>query len=272
MSHEPALSKALSDALLLSWLRGAAMASANMPPPEEPPPGWEMPLPDGPGVRLPAIEASVKHLAALRLMDQASFHRLEEDARRGAFTVARIASEDAMERIRAAVMEDVRDGGTLRQFRQRVEDALGASMLDPRHLEVVYRVNVAKAQTAGLMESLAHPLIHDEFPYLAYHATHDARARDDHLAMESLGLNGTNIYRRDDPVWRVFLPPWDFNCRCMVTPMTVKEAARAGVKEAQAWLDSGEPPGEPQHVKAPPFAPSPGWAAAQPGHRLGGIA
>jgi uncharacterized protein with gpF-like domain len=45
---------------------------------------------------------------------------------------------------------------------------------------------------------------------LAYYATHDARVRDDHLAMETLGLDGTNIYRADDPIWREYLPPWDF--------------------------------------------------------------
>jgi SPP1 gp7 family putative phage head morphogenesis protein len=223
-------------------------------------------------VRLPAIEAAVQHLQGLQLIDEAGFRRLERDARRGAFTVARIASEDAMAKVRDAVMEDVRDGGTLRQFRQRVEDALGGSMLAERHLETVYRTNTAKAMTAGLMEALAHPLVADEFPYLAYHATHDARTRENHLRMETLGLDGTNIYRRDDPVWRTFLPPWDFNCRCMVTPMTVEDAAAAGVSEARAWLADGVPPPIPCHVEAPPFGPSSSWAAAQSGERLGGIA
>lgn len=40
--------------------------------------------------------------------------------------------------------------------------------------------------------------------------------------------------------------------------MTIRDAARRGVKEAQQWLETGvEPPHPP--VPEPPFRPSPAW-------------
>ena len=30
------------------------------------------------------------------------------------------------------------------------------------------------------------------------------------MEMEKLGLDGTNVYRRDDPIWEEFLTPWDY--------------------------------------------------------------
>lgn len=118
---------------------------------------------------------------------------------------------------------------------------------------------MSQAYSTGLIEVLNHPLVADEFPYLAYHAVHDSRVRPEHLALERHGLNGTNIYRRDDPIWERFTPPWDYQCRCAIIPMTIEDAARAGVHEAQEWLRTGLPPSTPEWVTPPPFSPPEGW-------------
>ncbi len=262
--------------MLSAWIGGAARVTRGLPtvgrveterpfglppppplPPLAPPPG---PGDGGPVVRLPIVEAAQRDLAARNVMDADDFGRLEQDARRSAFTVARVSSLEAIERIQAALVHDIHEGGTLREFRARVEQALGESMLSPAHIETVYRTNVGAAYTQGLTEILEHPLVGDEFPYLEYHAVHDSRARKEHREMESLGMNGTNVYRRDDPVMRKFLPPWDWNCRCAVVPIGIEDAAAKGVKEAQEWLATGFPPVMPDWVPAPPFEPSPSFA------------
>jgi len=112
--------------------------------------------------------------------------------------------------MRRALIQDITEGGTLKDFRAAVEDALGASALGEGHIQTVYRNNVSAANTNGLMEILKDDLVRDEFPYLAYYAIHDARARPEHLAMEELGLDKTNVYRANDPIWQEFLTPWDF--------------------------------------------------------------
>jgi hypothetical protein len=99
----------------------------------------------------------------------------------------------------------------------------------------------------------------DQFPYLLYTAVHDARVRPEHLQLERLGLDGTAVYRRDDPIWSLFLPPWAWNCRCHVIPVDVETAAEAGVGEARRWLRTGVPPAVPQYVAWPDFRPDPRW-------------
>src|SRR5262249_21071406 len=93
-----------------------------------------------------------------------------------------------------------------------------------------------------------------------YSAVHDSRARPEHRHLERLGLDGTAVYRRDDPVILQFWPPWDYNCRCAVVPLTVADAAARGVKEAQEWLRTGQPPAAPAFVAPPPFSPPAGFA------------
>ena len=83
--------------------------------------------------------------------------------------------------------------------------------------------------------------------YQAYVPIHDARTRETHLALGKLGLDGTGVFRRDDPFWDRFTPPWDYNCRCGTNLLTIEAAARMGVQEAKEWLRSGRPPAEPEY-------------------------
>ena len=73
---------------------------------------------------------------------------------------------------------------------------------------------------SGILAPLVTPYGHDEladdpvvaeiFPYQSIDPIDDGRTRKNHLALKKLGLNGTNVYRRDDPFWDIFLPPWGF--------------------------------------------------------------
>lgn len=284
--HEPLLARTLTDTLLAAWLTGAKRvvdrlpaipqhseaespaapvgqaAGVILPPPLPPPfaPGEPAIGEPEPVLRFPIIEEAAKDLAERRLMLRPDFDELAQDARRAAFTVARVGSVDGLEKIQAALVENVQQGGTLREFRERVDEALGGSALSPGHVELVYRTNLAAAYTAGLTEVLHHPLVSDEFPYLLYSAVHDSRARPEHLAMEKHGIGGGPVYRRDDPVIQTFLPPWDFNCRCAIVPLSVDDAARRGVAEAVEWEKTGIPPERPAFVKPPPFEPPSGWS------------
>jgi hypothetical protein len=84
--------------------------------------------------------------------------------------------------------------------------------------------------------------------------------------MEQLGLDGTAVYRRDDPVWLKFYPPWGWQCRCIVIPLSVEDAAARGVKEAIRWVQTGRPPASPAWVKPLPFDIPKGWVPT--GRRL----
>lgn len=126
----------------------------------------------------------------------------------------------------------------------------------------VFRTNVQGAFSDGQMSVLSHPLVRSGFPYSAYDAIHDDRARENHLALEKLGIGGTNIYRNDDPVFQLFRPPWDYNDRCGWTPITVHQASERGVSEAQEWLKTGVEPADKAYVAMPAFQPPEGFKRA----------
>jgi SPP1 gp7 family putative phage head morphogenesis protein len=234
---------------------------ASLPPlrpPFGPPIAGEFPEPV-PVVKFPAIERAAKDLRDRRVLTQAEFNRLDQDARRTAFTVARIQSLESIQRIREAVAEDVEKGGTLKSFRESVANDVDGE-LSSAQVETVYRTQVASAYSAGQRALLDHPLVSDAFPYLLWSATHDSRVRPEHLAMEKHGQNGTAVYRADDPMWVILYPPASWNCRCVAIALSIADAAKHGSKEAQRWLRTGVAPASPLWASKPyPIIPPPGW-------------
>ena len=254
----------LTDAYLASWVSGMDYLAKLFPPwlvkefktgirgkPPKKPPGPPWPRftfyeEDDRDLRFPLIEEAAKRLADRQIMTRAQWEAADRTAREQAFFVTADISVDTIDSIRNAMVFDLDEGTSLKSFTKTVEEALGGSPIGPGHLENVYRTNVQAAFRDGRETLASDPIVSAVFPYQAYDAIHDARARHDHLALEGLGLDGTNIYRRDDPIWDYFTPPWDYNCRCGVNLRTLEAAARAGVREAQEWVKTGKPPARPE--------------------------
>lgn len=204
-----------------------------------------------------------------------TFNLIKGDARRLAFSVARTTSIQTVEAVRDIVADATEKGLQFRQVRPQLAEALKTTPLSVPQQKTIFRTYVGRAQAAGMLETLDHPVVRDEFPYFQYHATLDSRVRIEHKAFEvhvdefegsPWGLDGTNVYRSDDPVWDAFFPPWSWNCRCMVIPIPREAAAQAGVKEAIRWVETGMKPANPQYVKCPPYSPPKNWVPT--GRRL----
>ena len=247
-----------------------AFVAVSPPPPRQPPgppvevaPSPAEPLP--PRRRLPLIDAAVEDLRDRKVMTRPDFDELSAEAKRRAFTVAGHESAKTVEKVRDVLADLVAEGPTLKKFGERAEERVGpGTFLSPQHREVVYRTNIHSAYTQGMDNLLEQPLVGDAFPFAAVHATHDDRVRPEHLAMETLGLDGGNVYYRQDPVFKIFRGPWSWNCRCGWTPLSIRQAARMGVSDAIAWLASGVPPDPPTFVEHPPFDPPEGWSRGGP--------
>ncbi len=274
--HEPLFARTIRDSLLASWLDAARTTLPPwLPPPTPPAPGATPPIvpptgtgptfpgmPDDPEpvVRLPMIEAAAKDLRERGVMLPADFAALDQDARRTAFTVARVSSIDTIEKVRIALVDTVQEGRTLREFRGSVGAALEASSLGKHHVEGIFRTSVMQAYSAGQKDVLGNPFVADQFPYLLFVATHDTRVRSNHLAMEKHGQNRSAVYRTDDPIWLTAYPPISYNCRCAVIPLSIADAAAHGSREAQRWLRTGIPPTNPEFARLPyPVTPPRGW-------------
>ncbi len=213
--------------------------------------------------RWPQVEAAAESLAERQVLTPSDFFILDAEARRQAFTVARVQTVDALKTIQKTLTDHVATGGALRQFRETLADNIEIT-LSPAQIENVYRSHVGAAYSAGQRRILANPIVGNEFPYVLYTAIHDARTRHDHLALEKAGIGRTSIYRRTDPVIMEFWPPWDFNCRCHVIPLSIEDAARHKCPEAIQWLRTGIEPTPPAFVAHPGFHPSAAWLAEHP--------
>jgi len=268
----PILAAGIRDGQLLGWLTASQVVAAEAgieplaEPPIEPPEVQPAPAPaPEPRVRFPQIEAAAQWLEAAEIVPLGSQKAVVDDSRAIAFHVADNAIREADESIQAAIAKSITTGGTLKDFRDEVGAAIDQSKVGEWAVENIYRTGVGRAYSAGQLATLEHPMVDDEFPYVAYYATHDARTEDTHLALETMGLDGTNIYRRDDPTIIKFWPPWRWACRCHAVPISLEDAAGYGVSEAIAWLESGTPPATPKHVQTPPFDLPKGWVPVSAG-------
>jgi len=259
---EPLLAEHLSDAVLAGWISGFDNVAAQFPewlrrefatsirrrPPNEPPEFNLFSMFDRePKLRLINVENAAKRLMERGIMTREAFDAASESAKQQAFTIAGDLGEQTIDRVRFQLNQELSQGPSLESFRDRVEDILLESPLAPGHLENVYRTNLQAAYRDGRETLRSDPVVAATFPYQAYFAVHDARARKSHRDLEKLGLNGTNVYRIDDPIWDVATPPIDYNCRCSVLLYTLEKAASVGVKEAQEWLRTGRAPVHPEY-------------------------
>lgn len=209
-------------------------------------------------VRLPVIDTAIRRMQTSEVLISDDYYAIAAAARGNAFTVTGDITTSTIERLRDLVYEDLAQGTSREAFMEAVEAAIPGLPISEAHLEQVYRNAVNASFTEGQETILRHPLVEDEFPYRVYAAIRDDRVRDEHRELETLGLDGTAVYHKDDPTWRRFRPPWSWNCRCGWYAITVEQAAALGVREARVWLETGvEPRHEP--VMPPNFAPDPRW-------------
>jgi SPP1 gp7 family putative phage head morphogenesis protein len=70
----------------------------------------------------------------------------------------------------------------------------------------------------------------DVLPFLRFNTVGDERVRDEHVELDGI------VRHVDDPFWRKYLPPIDWNCRCDVTSHSeddVTETPKADLKGIQ---------------------------------------
>ncbi|MBL8824886.1 MAG: hypothetical protein JNJ77_20030 [Planctomycetia bacterium] len=229
--------------LLRPWL--------GLPPPIPP---SDLVLSDDGGelfnIRMPSYEWALRDLADRHLVTREQWDELEDEEVKQAFTVAGLETEGAIARVRDAIHNTLQEGWTLDEFKVAVGKN---SFLSEAHAENVFRTNLHQAYSDGKMAVVESPFVADAFPYATIDPIGDDRVRAEHRALAKCGLNGTNVFRVDDPVFQTFRPPWDFSCRCGWGPLTVRQAANKGVSEAKQWLEFRTPPTDPEHVPWPSY-------------------
>lgn len=214
-----------------------------------------------PTVRYPSLERAVVRLWAANVMSPEKYYAIASEAKSKAFTVTANLSHRMLDNLSRRLAEVTATSGNRSDFRRIVRNTISSEILSDSHIEMVYRNNVQSAYSDGQNDVLSNFRISDAFPYRGYAAIHDERVRVEHKQLEKLGIQGTNIYHKDDPVWHLFRPPWDWGCRCAWYTVTLRQAAKLGIEEAKKWLATGVEP-EHEFVEMPDFEPSPEWRRA----------
>lgn len=286
---EPLLAQSLFDSELAAWVAGLNEVAMQLPtwaqqaiaggqslylpsaplltprdlPPQ--PPIKELTHPDDePVVRFPMIEKAAQSLAERRIVLPEEFKAMAAEVKQTSFTVAGVNSAETLEKIRDVLAETVEEGASLKVFREKLAEAIDTSSIGPAHQETIFRTNVMTAFNTGKVTLAENPIVAELFPYRAWDATHDARVRPEHKALETYGIEGTNIYRAADPMWQVFGPPFEWKCRCSTVYVTIENAARKGLQEAKRWQETGmEPQWETALIRIP-FRPSARWTGRTP--------
>lgn len=227
-----------------------------------------------PTAEFPALADALKVLRNSPVASGVNYKHTADLVHKGSFAVTTDLGDHAVKQVHAIFADAIHAGVGRDVFIDRITERLGEGALSERHIENIFRTNAIAAFSDGQMRALQSPMVVDYFPYVAYWATRDARVRPEHKALETLGLQGTNIYRADDPTFKMFRPPWGYQCRCAWNSVTVEQAARRGVREAMDWLERAKvmasekggsfsqyfnavAPATKEFVPPPPFVPPP---------------
>ena len=195
-------------------------------------------------LKFDGVEQSIKALFEKNVVLKSDFEKFTAEAKRNAFSIAKLSSERQIEKVREVVAECVAGDRSLAFFRAKMDEVDQTGNLSENHVETIFRTEVMKAYADSQEMAMKNPLIGAVFPYAHFSAIHDSRTR--HEPIEQYGLSGTNIFRSDDPFWEWGTPPVDYGCRCNKSFMTKEQAARKGVEEAIIWVRTGIPPAKPE--------------------------
>lgn len=191
-----------------------------------------------PVVRFPTVESAVNRLTKQPVFAGLDFRTTARAVDQGAFAITTELGDEMVGQVRDILADNIATGPDMGKF---ISDVQGLFIedggLSDARLDMVFRNNVGQALLDGQERALRDPVVIDAFPYRRKFAAHDLKVRPEHLHIATAaGLNGTAIYRMDDPVWETFRGRWSYSCRCSDGPMTVEMAATKGVKEARDWL------------------------------------
>ena len=103
-----------------------------------------------------------------------------------------------------------------------------------------------------LQTTLDHPLVKSAFQFIRRAEIADSRLSRLCKTLSGAGLEGTNIFYLNDPLWKsLFSPPSYENCRCGAIALTLDMAAK-NLAIAQRWLETGVKPSDEELCVRPP--------------------
>lgn len=166
-----------------------------------------------------------------------------------AFTAAKLADRQLMERLRASLDNMLANGGTFEMWKAQILPELRAAgwwgvvdnaaltgvdypvFIGEARLRIIYDTNLRMARAAGFWKRIQE--LKEDRPFLMYTAVLDNRTRPQHRAWDGI------ILPVDHPWWMTHFPPNGWNCRCSVIQLSQDDLDREGWKVTENPPDDG---------------------------------
>jgi phage gp29-like protein len=188
-----------------------------------------------------AYEDAVAYFESKGVMTRAEFDRLSVDAKKRAFTVARLADRRMIQTVQRELSRQVRAGANLAEFDKFAKERLiaaGWTPANPSHVETIYRTNVVNAYSSGRFRQMTDPAVLAKRPLWQILTVNDGppRQRAAHRALHGV------VLRADDPFWKRAYPPFGFNCFMPETEIQgrIRGASRAFYSGETVQLTTAE--------------------------------
>lgn len=167
---------------------------------------------------------AVAYLQSKGIKVTSSWRDMDAAAHQRAFTVAKVASADALTDIRNQLDKAVASGQTFDEFRKEIVPKLEnrETALSTGKLNNIYRTNVQSAMMSGRKKQMDATM--DQFPYRQF-----VSVEDNSTTKQCNDLNN-KVARADDPFWDKYTPPLHYGCRSNVRTLTEKQFQREGLE------------------------------------------
>jgi len=193
-----------------------------------------------PGFAAHPYAQALASFQAKTVVSRSAFDGLKAAAQRRAFTVAGMATQQMLETAKDAIVQQVRKGAELRDFRQVVRDRLESSGWTPvnkSHVENIFRTNVMTAYNSGRHAQMTDPDVLAIRPYWQVLGVNDGRSRPSHKRVHGW------VFLASDPGWHTKSCPFGYMCRCRVRSVTEAQVNKLGLT-VHSWTEVDDLPDE----------------------------
>lgn len=190
----------------------------------------------------PVSEKAVKAIKSWKVANRSDFDKMKRVEKSRAWTITKINNLKTLKHLKKTLHESIETGDGSKSWYSDVKKDFEKSRLGPAAAELVFRVASTKGWHEGQAKLLESAPVGELFPYVNVITINDSRRSQACYMMSYSGMDKTSVYNRRDPAYLRNRTPRHYNCRCRDSFMTVAQAARAGVAEAEEWLKTGKRP------------------------------
>jgi SPP1 gp7 family putative phage head morphogenesis protein len=168
--------------------------------------------------RLPFADAIRAAERRVSVLPEEYYSDAMDEARRVAWTVSGTTGLGQIQAVLDSLTQAQREGVGFSEWARQAETQSWG--FDRARLELIFRTQAQTAYSAGHWRRFEQNAA--TRPYLMYSAVNDSRTRPTHRMMSG------HIAAKDDPIWRTWTPPVDYNCRCSLLDLTEPQAKARG--------------------------------------------